>query len=735
MLSIARAFAFLAVVAFGGSAVAQPGPGQNGGPVPPPSPWLYAAPQIYPPAGSCLTMPQTVTGGGEGSNTINAQGVFVSGNPVAAAGASAPLGGLPLYASPTGSGNCLSPGAGACSLATACSFVRQIATFIGSAGPINLADGTYSTAVSGALCSINGNGGGSSSQLVSIIGDVATPTNVVLAVPNNSIGVIAQDGGEVGINSLEFTGGNGSVGIQARQFAVADYSFVSWGSWGTGGSHFSVNQNASANLLNTETILANFTGSNHWTITGGGSFSAGAATNIPSAVSWSGGEFLGATGNVFIDLSGWSTTGSGVSGSTGVRATLQGPGYLVVAGSCASVLPGTALGGCSFSYGFQDSNGDGMTGTGIVVGQSQPTIDGQIVAPHTYAGLPGSPTAGQIEHIIDGLAANCGDGTCTAPNTTVTGGGGSLDLLIGWSGANWRMFRAAGTPGTTGAGALVLRVSPTLVGTPIISNNATTLGAPQSGTALLISSADAAITRIQLDSFANVGGVSCVRADGTNASPTALQNNDQICTYNAWGYDGTAISATSQASIEMYASQNWAVGAHGTYVQISTTPNGSVTRAARLNIENDGGIDCTGVTGGDQGAATLNCTKLYQAGGQVAAFNASTTVNGQNCALGGTCTVPTTSITGGTTTIGSGTSDGLLYDNAGVLGNLATANSGVLVTSSGGVPSISSTLPSGLSAPSFTVTTAFTATGLVTNADLAHSTISGVALGGNLATL
>jgi hypothetical protein len=78
-----------------------------------------------------------------------------------------------------------------------------------------------------------------------------------------------------------------------------------------------------------------------------------------------------------------------------------------------------------------------------------------------------------------------------------------------------------------------------------------------------------------------------------------------------------------------------------------------------------------------------------------------------------------TAITVGTTTVGSGTPNGLLYDAAGVLGNLATANSGVLVTSSGGAPSIATTLPSGLSIPSPTVTGAFTATGLVTLADLA----------------
>ena len=54
-------------------------------------------------------------------------------------------------------------------------------------------------------------------------------------------------------------------------------------------------------------------------------------------------------------------------------------------------------------------------------------------------------------------------------------------------------------------------------------------------------------------------------------------------------------------------------------------------------------------------------------------------------------------VPGATTITGAGAhGNGLLWNTGGVLGNLASANSGVLVTSAGGVPSISSTLPSGL---------------------------------------
>jgi hypothetical protein len=58
----------------------------------------------------------------------------------------------------------------------------------------------------------------------------------------------------------------------------------------------------------------------------------------------------------------------------------------------------------------------------------------------------------------------------------------------------------------------------------------------------------------------------------------------------------------------------------------------------------------------------------------------------------------------GTTSIGSGVDKGLLYNSAGKLGNLSTANNGVLVTNGSGVPSISSTLPSSLTIPSATFT-------------------------------
>ncbi len=79
-------------------------------------------------------------------------------------------------------------------------------------------------------------------------------------------------------------------------------------------------------------------------------------------------------------------------------------------------------------------------------------------------------------------------------------------------------------------------------------------------------------------------------------------------------------------------------------------------------------------------------------------------------------------------------SNQLLWDNGGACAGLATANNGVLITSGGGVPSISSTLPSALTIPSPGFTGTVTGNGTIPNAVLANSsmTIAGhsIALGG-----
>jgi hypothetical protein len=106
-------------------------------------------------------------------------------------------------------------------------------------------------------------------------------------------------------------------------------------------------------------------------------------------------------------------------------------------------------------------------------------------------------------------------------------------------------------------------------------------------------------------------------------------------------------------------------------------------------------------------------------------LNPSTTVNGQTCTLGGSCSITASAgaITIGSTTIIGGTDGDIEYNNSGTLGEKGVTGAGSVVLAAS--PSIANP----------TVTGAFTANGLVTNADLTYSTISGVSLGSNLPSL
>lgn len=148
------------------------------------------------------------------------------------------------------------------------------------------------------------------------------------------------------------------------------------------------------------------------------------------------------------------------------------------------------------------------------------------------------------------------------------------------------------------------------------------------------------------------------------------------------------------------------------------------TYGSALSSDSITAIDSTIVLSITAGKASISVGTLANSN----LANASTTVNGVTCTLGSTCTIAASAgtITPGTTTVASGTPNGLLFDNGGFLGNLATGNNGVLVTSGAGVPSISTTLPSGLAATNLSLTTPTIAGGALSGTFSGNHTISGV---------
>lgn len=169
-------------------------------------------------------------------------------------------------------------------------------------------------------------------------------------------------------------------------------------------------------------------------------------------------------------------------------------------------------------------------------------------------------------------------------------------------------------------------------------------------------------------------------------------------------------SNTAGANRTFTGSQGTGTGAGGSIIfqvapagSTGSTQNGLVTA---LTIFGTGGANVGAPTGGDKGAGTLNATGLYINGTAVSIAAANLTVG-------------TSIVTGG---------PGVLYNSTsgGTLTALAAVNSAVVSYTSGGVLQASTTLPSGLSATSMTLTTP--ALGVATGTSLA---LNGCTIGAN----
>jgi len=151
-----------------------------------------------------------------------------------------------------------------------------------------------------------------------------------------------------------------------------------------------------------------------------------------------------------------------------------------------------------------------------------------------------------------------------------------------------------GTDGKVGIGT----VAPTSLLT--VSANAAALPSPPlAATMLHLAAADAAGTSFCMDGFAGAPSMFSRRANGTNASKSALANNDAIFAFGAAGHDGSAYSGT-RGRFGFNAAENWSSGHHGTYFTVSTTPVGAtavvealrVTEAGNIRAGSDGTAAC-----------------------------------------------------------------------------------------------------------------------------------------------
>jgi hypothetical protein len=178
-------------------------------------------------------------------------------------------------------------------------------------------------------------------------------------------------------------------------------------------------------------------------------------------------------------------------------------------------------------------------------------------------------------------------------------------------------FKINGTLITTtvGTGAAVLATSPSLAGNPLITNNVTALpAAPVAGTLLEIANVDATNTALNLDAFGALGDLTFRRADGTNASKTAVLSGETLGAIQTFGYTGSAYTVGN--TVLFQATENWTGAATGTRAVFGTTATGTTTVVNGLTLDGAGhwvtggfgpscGTGCSAIASGNDNAFTV----------------------------------------------------------------------------------------------------------------------------------
>ncbi len=179
-------------------------------------------------------------------------------------------------------------------------------------------------------------------------------------------------------------------------------------------------------------------------------------------------------------------------------------------------------------------------------------------------------------------------------------------------------------------------------------------------------------------------------ARNTYASPLALANNDIIATFGAQGYGATGFSSSAIAYLKILAAEAFTDTAQGTKITIATTPTGTIVPVDAITISNAGVVAFPvaplGLTSGGMNASlTASNGGIFYSTASAGAILAGT-ATAQQLLMSGASTTPQWSTTTYPLTNAIST---LLYASAtNVISALATANNGLLVTSSTGVPSI-----------------------------------------------
>jgi len=215
----------------------------------------------------------------------------------------------------------------------------------------------------------------------------------------------------------------------------------------------------------------------------------------------------------------------------------------------------------------------------------------------------------------------------TTTNALTANAEDSGELLLTGSGTQDRIAKWLDNSGTLGDSAITetggnVGIGTTVPGSKLVvsSNSSNTL--PAALGIARFADADGVQTAVFADSFGTNPLFNVRRANGTAASPSAVQASQLLGVIGASAYGATAYTGT-RARVAFWASENWTDTANGTYLTFNTTPNGAATPggAERLRIDSLGRVGIGTPTPGSllDVAGDLNVTGNAVVAGNIAA--------------------------------------------------------------------------------------------------------------------
>jgi hypothetical protein len=209
-------------------------------------------------------------------------------------------------------------------------------------------------------------------------------------------------------------------------------------------------------------------------------------------------------------------------------------------------------------------------------------------SPITQVIAPSQGTVGTTQ-LQNGLTVNFADGTAAAPSITNDG-----DTNTGI------FFPAADTIAFAEGGAEAMRIDSSGnvgIGTTTpdsrltISKNSASPAAITGTSYLNIVGANSESPKLNFDAYANLNTIIFRRANGTQASPSALVSGDQMGNFAVFGYGATSYTTTNRGFISFNADENWTDSAQGSRIAFATTTAGTASAATeRMRIDSSGNL-------------------------------------------------------------------------------------------------------------------------------------------------